>query len=177
MLATMYGLEVVERRAKDLRNGIWTRRNALLALFIVLTIVFAAISVIESRRAAPSVIPQSTSEPCFQSAFPGQLIVRVVSDVSGEPIGGASVTAMILNYCQTPAFPLETVSTNSTGYAMIPSDWVGNYDVVVAYDGYLYTFIASTGFSIDVATLSVPSGVSNVTAIACTDFVSTPPCG
>ncbi|MGA1974703.1 MAG: hypothetical protein ABSG92_03630 [Conexivisphaerales archaeon] len=57
--------------------------------------------------------------------------------------------------------------TNSTGYAVVSGSWVGNFTVVVTYAGGLYTFPAWTGFSINVVTLSVPSGSTKIETVGC----------
>ncbi len=159
-------------------------RHLLLSLLILSILVLAAVSVVEIDRVGAlesdnanlssdvnrlngSISYLVSGEYCFQTGLHGELWVRVVADGTGEPIQGASVTALILNYCQEPAYALNTVQTNESGYAVVPTDWVGNFTITVTSLGGIYSFTAWTGASINLATLSIPSGVSNVTVVSC----------
>lgn len=101
--------------------------------------------------------PHPSTLPCFETGFIGTLYVRVVADGTNQSVSGAKVTADISNYCGSD----ETIDmgvTNSTGYSSGWS-WSANYTMSVVYVSTSYTFAVQVSGGVDIATLSVPSGV------------------
>ena len=143
-------------------------RDGLLVLFACLTIILAAATAIEINQVNVLTSNKGASG-CVQTGIHGDLFVRVVQDDSGQPVQNASVTVVILNYCQTPAQALDTMETNSTGYTEGVS-WTGNFTVSVIIEGRSYYFLAWTGAGVNVATLSIPSGTVNITEVECIWF-------
>ena len=146
-------------------------RDILLVVFISLTVILAVVTAIEINQVnlLSSNKGTSSSSYCVQTGVHGTLLVRVLQDGSGQPVQNASVTVVILNYCQTPAWALDPMETNSTGYTGGVS-WTGNFTVSVVAEGRSYYFLAWTGAGVNVATLSIPSGTANITEVECTGF-------
>jgi hypothetical protein len=141
-----------------------TRRTAIgravIAIVAIAVVMVVAIGIGTYILTGPHPIYCCTTftSPCVETGFVGTLYVRVIADGTNQPVSGAYVTASIPDYCGSD----ETVDmglTNSTGYSSGWS-WSADYAVSVVYSGTDYTFPAPTSTGINVATLSVPSGIA-----------------
>jgi hypothetical protein len=111
---------------------------------------------------------QTSSASCLQTGIHGSLYVRVILDNTSRPVVGDNVTVTILNYCNSE-YRIPLGYTNSTGYTSSPADWTGNLlvNVTNVFSGATYMFLTQTSGAVSLATLSLPSGVTVITPIAC----------
>jgi hypothetical protein len=172
----------------------------LLALFVILTIAFAALAAFEYAQltsqktstvatvtstttvnanwSTPSVTYTGYNAACVMTGQPGGAFLRILSDSTLAPVTGAVVTAMhhpgacIQNGVEyTNTAATQTFTTNGNEWVPLDTFNNGNYSFTVEYSGHRYTFTAELSpVSLTCTTLYVPSGRTNSTI---TQFKST----
>ena len=109
-----------------------------------------------------STISSSQSTPCFIAGESIGVWLRTVSDTSGAPLGGVTLTASNTgNQCGNSS--AITVTTNSTGWTILPEQ-LGSYNLTVAYAGRQYPSMDVPMYpvTLTLVTVDLPSGVFSV---------------
>ncbi len=144
-------------------------KNLLLSVFVLLTIIFASLTVYEFSQIG-NLSAQHGSEiqttQCIRTGQGYAFSVGVVADGTGAPVSGAEVNAISYTTCvggSTDWGSPITAATPDNGTIALTVSTIDGYNIIVGYEGSSYTvgdvFIAPVQTT--TVTLSVPSG--NVT--------------
>jgi hypothetical protein len=115
-----------------------------------------------TEASANSTISNSQSTPCFIAGESIGVWLRTVSDASGAPLGGVTLTAANTgNQCGNSS--AITVTTNSTGWTILPEQ-LGSYNLTVAYAGRQYPSMDVPMYpvTLSLVTVDLPSGTFSV---------------
>lgn len=143
-------------------------RDAAIAVLLVIALLAGAGAgfLVGTNSPSKQTNRVTTTVSCMQTGIHGSLFVRVVSDITDNPISGANVTVTILDYCNSEhSVPLGL--TNDTGYTATSADWTGVLMVHVTDAGTGRVFLTATSGAVSLATVSFPSGITVVKPIAC----------
>jgi len=144
-------------------------KNLLLGVFVMLTVVFASLTLNEYNQVGILNAQLQASTQTTQCIRTGQgyaFRVRVVADGTNTPVLGAKVNAISYTTCASGdtewGSPI-TALTPDNGTVTLPVSAIGGYNTIINYQGSNYVvgdvFIAPV--QITTVTLRVPSG--NVT--------------
>src|SRR2546422_2879065 len=146
-------------------------RNVLLSALVLLTIVFASLTVYEYNQVvnlSAQLQSRTQTRQCIRTGQGYAFYVRVVADGKNTSISGARVNAISYTTCASGntewGSPITTM-TPENGTVALPVSGIGGYDIIIGYRGASYSvgdvFIAPV--QITAVTLSIPSGNVTIT--------------
>ena len=146
-------------------------RNVLLSALVLLTIVFASLTVYEYNQVvnlSAQLQSRTQTRQCIRTGQGYAFYVRVVADGTNTSISGAKVNAISYTTCASGytewGSPITT-TTPENGTIALPVSAIGGYNIIIGYRGASYSvgdvFIAPV--RITTATLSIPSGNVTIT--------------
>ena len=150
-------------------------KNLLLGIFVLLTIVFASLTVVEYEQIRQLQTTTTTSmgsivktysgpTTCRYPGQPAGMSLRVLFDSTNSQVSGAQVTVTHNPGGCTPQ-SVQTFTTNSsTEWYPLDSSNGGNNSILVLYSGRSYNLAAQLRpVSMTCATIFIPSDKTNIT--------------